>query len=41
MQAHMKRVDESIAKLAENCGIETSQDLFSIELSTLLDELKE
>ena len=41
MTAHVKRVDSCIATLATNCGIESTQDLFSIELSTLLDELKE
>ena len=41
MAAHVKRVDGCIATLAANCGIESTQDLFSIELSTLLEELKE
>lgn len=41
MAPHTKRVDECIHVLAENCGIESSQDLFSIELATLLDEMKE
>lgn len=41
MTPHTKRVDECINILAENCGIESSQDLFSIELATLLDEMKE
>ena len=41
MTPHVKRVDECIAQLATNCNIESSQDLFSIELSMLLDELKE
>lgn len=36
-----QRVDKTIEVLAKNCGIETSSDLFSIELSTLLDEMKE
>lgn len=41
MTTHVKRVDECISNLATNCNIESTQDLFSIELSTLLDELKE
>lgn len=36
-----QRVDKTIEALAHNCGIETASDLFSIELSTLLDEMKE
>jgi hypothetical protein len=34
-------VNASIDKLSKFCGYESSQDLFSIELSTLLDEMKE
>lgn len=41
MQAHVKRVDDTINKLASSCGIESSSDLFSIELSALLEEMKE
>ena len=41
MTPHVKRVDECIQVMATNCGIESSQDLFSMELSQLLDELKE
>ena len=41
MTPYKEAVDGSIAKLATNCGIATSQDLFSIELSDLLDEMKE
>lgn len=41
MAPHVKRVDDCISILATNCNIESSQDLFSIELSELLDEMKE
>ena len=41
MASFHKRVNECIEQLAHNCGIETSSDLFSIELATLLDEMKE
>ena len=41
MKVHSKIVDEGIENLAKNCNIETSSDLFSIELSVLLDEMKE
>lgn len=41
MQSYTKRVDATIEKLASNCGIDSSSDLFSIELSELLDEMKE
>jgi hypothetical protein len=41
MSQHVKRVDSCIENLAHNCGIETSSDLFSIELAALLDEMKE
>jgi hypothetical protein len=41
MAAHGKRVDKCIETLAHNCQIESSSDLFSIELSALLDEMKE
>jgi len=41
MQNHTKKTDKCIENLAHNCGIETSSDLFSIELSVLLDEMKE
>ena len=41
MQHNGKRVDSAIDTLAKNCNIETSSDLFSIELSVLLDEMKE
>ena len=41
MQNHVKRVDAAIEILARNCNVETSSDLFSIELSVLLDEMKE
>jgi len=41
MQPHGKRVDFAIENLAKNCNIESSSDLFSIELSVLLDEMKE
>mmetsp|Transcript_10035 Transcript_10035/g.16891 ORF Transcript_10035/g.16891 Transcript_10035/m.16891 type:complete len:364 (+) Transcript_10035:20-1111(+) len=41
MAAHTARVDQSIETLAKNCEIDTSSDLFSIELAALLDEMKE
>jgi hypothetical protein len=41
MQNFTKRVDETIDKLSVNCGLEKSSDLFSIELSSLLDDLQE
>lgn len=41
MMNFTKRVDDTIDKLAKNCNIETASDLFSVELSTLLDEMKE
>ena len=41
MAPHARSVDETIELLAKNCGIATSSDLFSIELSSLLDEMKE
>lgn len=41
MVTHVNMVNESIEKLAKNCGIQSSQDLFSIELSALLDEMQE
>jgi hypothetical protein len=41
MAPHVKSVDETIELLARNCDIPSSSDLFSIELSTLLDEMKE
>jgi len=34
-------VDKALDMLARNCHLEDSSDLFSIELSTMLDELKE
>jgi len=41
MSNHTKRTDKVIENLAHNCGIETSSDLFSIELKVLLDEMQE
>ena len=41
MAKYVKEVDVCIEKLACNCGIETGSDLFSIELSILLEEMKE
>ena len=41
MKSFTKRTDTCIEKLAQNCGVESSSDLFSIELSDLLDEMKE
>lgn len=41
MEPFKGNVDKCIEQLAKNCGIETVQDLFSIELSDLLDEMKE
>jgi hypothetical protein len=34
-------VEESIKALANNCGVQESGDLFSMELSTQLEDLKE
>lgn len=41
MAAHVKRVDDTIDKLAKNCGVADGSDLFSIELAVLLEEMKE
>jgi dynein assembly factor 5 len=41
MGAHVKRTDDCIEVLAHNCQIETSSDLFSIELASLLEEMQE
>lgn len=41
MKNHQKKVDACLETLALNCGIASSQDLFSVELSLLLDEMKE
>mmetsp|Transcript_32805 Transcript_32805/g.50091 ORF Transcript_32805/g.50091 Transcript_32805/m.50091 type:complete len:222 (+) Transcript_32805:631-1296(+) len=41
MTPHKLRVDACIESLAKNCGVETSSDLFSVELAELLDEMKE
>lgn len=41
MAPYQKRVDVSLDALAKFTGAESSQDLFSIELSILLDEMKE
>lgn len=41
MVAHTKRTDGCIEALAHNCQIESSSDLFSIELEVLLEEMKE
>jgi hypothetical protein len=41
MAGHVKRVDQCIQDLASNCDIATAGDLFSIELSALLDEMQE
>lgn len=34
-------VDRALDMLARNCRLDDASDLFSIELSTMLDELKE
>lgn len=41
MEAFVQRVNTCIDSLARNCGIETASDLFSVELSVLLDEMQE
>lgn len=41
MEAYKKQTDKCLDTLAQNCGMESAQDLFSFELSTLLDEMKE
>ena len=41
MAPYQKRVDASLEALAKFTGAESPQDLFSIELSMLLDEMKE
>jgi hypothetical protein len=36
-----KKCNDTLELLAANCELEDSSDLFSIELSIMLDELKE
>lgn len=41
MTAHRDAVDRTMTVLAKNCGLEEGSDLFSVELSSLIDELQE
>ena len=41
MLPHSKHVNNTIETLAKNCDIASSEDLFSIELAALLEEMKE
>ena len=41
MTTQQANVDQSLRLLAKNCKLDESGDLFSIELSSLLDEMKD
>jgi hypothetical protein len=41
MQALKSKVDETMNVLAKSCGLEEGSDLFSVELSELIDEMQE
>ncbi|CDW75974.1 heat repeat-containing protein 2 [Stylonychia lemnae] len=41
MASHRAAVDETLHKLAKNCGLDEGGDLFSVELSELIEEMQE
>jgi hypothetical protein len=41
MQGLKAKVDDTMNVLAKSCGLEEGSDLFSVELSELIDEMQE
>ena len=41
MAPYREQVDKSMDVLAKSCGLEEGSDLFSVELSALIDEMQE
>jgi hypothetical protein len=41
MSPYREQVDRAMDVLAKSCGLEEGSDLFSVELSTLIDEMQE